>query len=141
MTTFGYILPDPNIPNRFSVWFTGGVLEEVPNKSQKRSFPSQKWKDTFQSILSRPSFTDIAKQISARFMLGIKVPSYMDEVDGSMQFQFIDRPVGGHGNAYVDVRTDFSFYTYVIYYDILFYLLTHLYCFAYFIYYYTRFYI
>eukprot|EP00957_Ditylum_brightwellii_P079641 6056087-Ditylum_brightwellii.AAC.1 len=27
LTTFGYNLPDPDVPNRFSIWFTGGTIE------------------------------------------------------------------------------------------------------------------
>jgi len=30
MTNYGYLLPDPEIPMRFTVWFTGGVVTPVP---------------------------------------------------------------------------------------------------------------
>lgn len=106
MTTFGYILPDPSTPNRFSVWFTGGLIEEVNGNNNNAntggtSSPSERWKRIFCNPEQR-TLGSLARLIAARLLLGADIPDQMDEVDGSMDYTF-HRPIGGHGQHYVDV--------------------------------------
>jgi len=39
MTTYGYILPDPNVANRLSIWFTGGRIEPNDSIDDQREWP------------------------------------------------------------------------------------------------------
>jgi hypothetical protein len=42
MTSFGYLLPDPENPIRFTVWFTGGVVAPVPKDDPLAAAASSK---------------------------------------------------------------------------------------------------
>jgi hypothetical protein len=96
MTTYGYSLPDPNVPNRHSIWFTGGRIE--PNND-----PSDilEWKRLFTLHPPRHTFGENAKLLAVKLLMGATVPKSM-AADGSMEYSFT-RPLGGHGMAYVDV--------------------------------------
>lgn len=100
MTTFGYILPHPSVPNRFYVWFTGGLLEEVVSKDHITR-PSAEWRRIFHHSPGR-SLKSRAQLVAARLLLGAHVPDRMDETDGSMEY-FFHRPIGGNGSQYIDV--------------------------------------
>lgn len=97
MTTYGYCLPDPEIPNRHSIWFTGGRIEPNNNKSD-----IQAWKDFFSLHPPKHSFGEKAKLLAVKLLMGATIPEEIDPEDGSMNYVFT-RPLGGHGMAYVDV--------------------------------------
>ena len=97
MTTYGYSLPDPDTPNRHSIWFTGGRVE--PNNDPSDSFM---WKDFFKLHPPRHSFGEKAKLLAVKLLMGATIPEEIDPEDGSMNYVFT-RPLGGHGMAYVDV--------------------------------------
>jgi hypothetical protein len=96
MTTYGYSLPDPNTPNRHSIWFTGGRIE--PNND---SVDIRGWKKLFSIHPPKHSFGEKAKLLAVKLLMGATVPEEMAE-DGSMEYVFT-RPLGGHGMAYMDV--------------------------------------
>jgi len=96
MTTYGYSLPDPNTPNRHSIWFTGGRIE--PNNE---SADIISWKKLFTLHPPKHSFGEKAKLLAVKLLMGATVPEEMTE-DGSMEYTFT-RPLGGHGMAYIDV--------------------------------------
>lgn len=98
ITTYGYVLPDPNTPNRLSIWFSGGKIE--PNLDHEEDV--EKWKTAFggRGILKR-HLQEKARVLAAKLLLGAVVPNEMEK-DGSMEFT-LNRPIGGHGSAYVDV--------------------------------------
>ncbi len=97
MTTFGYTLPDPEVPNRHSIWFTGGRME--PNNDPT---DVNEWKRLFQRPEhQKRGWGEQAKLLAAKMLMGATVPTEMAE-DGSMEFTFT-RPLGGHGVAYLDV--------------------------------------
>lgn len=96
MTTFGYSLPDPKVPNRHSIWFTGGRIE--PNNDPADIF---EWKRLFTLHPPKHTWGEKAKLLAVKLLMGATVPESMAE-DGSMEFAFT-RPLGGHGMAYVDV--------------------------------------
>ena len=112
MTTYGYILPDPSTPNRLSVWFTGGTVEvddEDDADEWKRIFGGDTTGTAAGAAADAgpmapprpgPSLSERAKMLAAKLLLGASVPHGMED-DGSMSFQ-LKRPVGGHGNTYVD---------------------------------------
>eukprot|EP00536_Pseudo-nitzschia_multiseries_P009411 jgi/Psemu1/242117/estExt_Genewise1.C_2610049 len=97
MTTYGYSLPDPNIPNRHSVWFTGGRIE--PNNDMSDVLA---WKSFFTLHPPKHSFGEKAKLLAVKLLMGATIPTEVDPEDGSMNYVFT-RPLGGHGMAYVDV--------------------------------------
>lgn len=97
MTTYGYSLPDPNTPNRHSIWFTGGRIE--PNNDAS---DIQLWKDFFKLHPPKHSFGEKAKLLAVKLLMGATIPEEIDPEDGSMNYVFT-RPLGGHGMAYVDV--------------------------------------
>ena len=97
-TVQGYILPDPEVPNRLSIWFSGGEI--VPNgTTNDRDF--EEWKKVFEGGSWKRHLYEKARLLAARVLLGAEIPECMDS-DGSMRFK-LNRPIGGHGTAYVDV--------------------------------------
>ncbi|KAG7352113.1 plastid lipid-associated PAP/fibrillin family protein [Nitzschia inconspicua] len=96
MTTYGYSLPDPNTPNRHSIWFTGGRIE--PNNEAS---DTAAWKRLFSLHPPKHSFGEKAKLLAVKLLMGATVPEEIAE-DGSMEYTFT-RPLGGHGMAYIDV--------------------------------------
>ena len=97
MTTYGYSLPDPETPNRHSIWFTGGRVE--PNNEISDILM---WKNFFTLHPPSHSFGEKAKLLAVKLLMGATIPEEMDPEDGSMNYVFT-RPLGGHGMAYMDV--------------------------------------
>jgi len=97
MTTYGYSLPDPDTPNRHSIWFTGGRIE--PNNDIPDVLS---WKNFFTLHPPNHSFGEKAKLLAVKLLMGATIPEEVDPEDGSMNYVFT-RPLGGHGMAYVDV--------------------------------------
>ena len=97
MTTFGYSLPDPDTPNRHSIWFTGGRIEPNNDANDIRA-----WKDFFELHPPKHTFGERAKLLAVKLLMGATTPDKIDPEDGSMNYEFT-RPLGGHGMAYVDV--------------------------------------
>ena len=95
MTNYGYVLPDPNTPNRFTVFFTGGLLE--PNGETDVT----EWKNIFGEAAPKRLLSERARLLAAKVFLGASVSDAMEE-DGSMSY-FLKRPIGGHGSTYMDV--------------------------------------
>jgi hypothetical protein len=95
MTNYGYALPDPNVSNRFTIFFTGGLLE--PNDETDLV----EWKKVFGVDAPKRSLADRARLLAAKILLGANVSDTM-EVDGSMSY-YLKRPIGGHGSTYMDV--------------------------------------
>ena len=97
MTTYGYSLPDPDTPNRHSIWFTGGRVE--PNNDVS---DTKLWKNFFKLHPPKHSFGEKAKLLAVKLLMGATIPQEIDPHDGSMNYVFT-RPLGGHNIAYVDV--------------------------------------
>ncbi len=96
ITTYGYVLPDPETPNRLSVWFSGGKIE--PNVEGREL---EQWKSAFCDGRNRRLLHEKARVLAAKLLLGAIVPSKMED-DGHMEFE-LARPIGGHGTTYIDV--------------------------------------
>lgn len=96
MTTYGYTLPDPEVPNRHSIWITGGKIE--PNNDAS---DIQEWKRLFSIHPPKHGLGEQAKLLAVKLLMGASIPDKMND-DGSMEYSF-SRPLGGHGVAYVDV--------------------------------------
>jgi hypothetical protein len=94
MTTYGYTLPDPNVPHRLSIWITGGRIE--PNGSPE---DVENWKRQFELHPAVHSLGEKAKLLAVKMLMGAHM--HPMEADGSMEYTFT-RPLGGHGIAYVD---------------------------------------
>uniref|UniRef100_A0A7S2UMW9 Uncharacterized protein n=1 Tax=Attheya septentrionalis TaxID=420275 RepID=A0A7S2UMW9_9STRA len=95
MTNHGYMLPDPKVPNRLSIWFTEGTLEVNDEDTDL-----DEWKRIFQGAPKRDLYQR-ANILAAQLLLGASVPDTVDK-DGTMSYEF-RRPIGGHGSAYCDV--------------------------------------
>ena len=99
MTSFGYCLPDPTNPTRLSVWFTGGSIEINDD------FDLDQWRAIFgEEHLTKRKMSGRARVFAAKVMMGAHPPEEtggMDD-DGTISFT-LNRPIGGHGSAYVDV--------------------------------------
>eukprot|EP00531_Pseudo-nitzschia_arenysensis_P007548 CAMPEP_0116123512 /NCGR_PEP_ID=MMETSP0329-20121206/4789_1 /TAXON_ID=697910 /ORGANISM="Pseudo-nitzschia arenysensis, Strain B593" /LENGTH=475 /DNA_ID=CAMNT_0003617435 /DNA_START=59 /DNA_END=1486 /DNA_ORIENTATION=+ len=97
LTTQGYIVPDPSIPNRLSVWFSGGSLEVQDEDSDL-----EEWKKIF-DISSAPNrdIREYANNLAARLLLGAHIPDKLQD-DGTLRFD-LKRPIGGHGSVFCDV--------------------------------------
>lgn len=97
MTNYGYILPDPQVPNRSSIWFTGGTLEVNDEENDL-----EEWKRIFDdSAAPRRDMRAYARLLAAKVLLGAEAPDEL-EPDGSMSYK-LRRPIGGHGSAFCDV--------------------------------------
>jgi hypothetical protein len=97
MTNYGYILPDPQVPNRLSIWFTGGTLEVNDEENDL-----EEWKRIFdESAAPRRDMKAFARLLAAKVLLGAEASDGI-EPDGSMCYT-LQRPIGGHGFAFVDV--------------------------------------
>jgi hypothetical protein len=121
----GYVLPDPHIPNRLTVWFTGGKLcpatlasnedeedeydEESPKKAAIKNEIDdndeyggfEEWTALFSKGKWRKTLGERARAMAAKLLLGADIPNKMEE-DGHMEYS-LHRPVGGHSKVYVDV--------------------------------------
>jgi hypothetical protein len=95
MKNHGYILPDPKVPNRLSIWFTEGTLAVNDEEADLGE-----WKRVFSEAPNRGMY-ERANILAARLLLGANVPDTIDE-DGTMSYE-LRRPIGGHGLAYCDV--------------------------------------
>jgi hypothetical protein len=97
LTNHGYCVPDPNVPNRLSVWFSGGSLEV-----QDEIHDLEEWKHLFdENEAPRRDLGELARVLAAKCLLGAHLPHSMEE-DGSLTY-FLKRPIGGHGQVFVDV--------------------------------------
>lgn len=95
MTTYGYTLPDPDTPNRHSVWITGGRIEPNNDPTDVAA-----WKRQFTLHPPRPPWGQQAKLLAVKWLMGAQVDTEM-AADGSLEYTF-SRPLGGHGLAFVD---------------------------------------
>ncbi len=109
-----------------SIWFSGGKIE--PNEDDNIL---EEWKRAFGGGLFKRHLQEKARLLAAKLLLGAEVPEQLDE-DGSMVCRIVDeeseikcshflylshhntfllllktfqlnRPIGGHGSAYVDI--------------------------------------
>lgn len=97
LTNQGYVVPDPDTPNRLSIWFSGGSLEV-----QDEEKDLEEWKRIFDvSLLPNRNLKEYANILAAKLLLGALVPEGI-EADGTMSFS-LKRPIGGHGSAFVDI--------------------------------------
>jgi len=108
----GYFLPDPEVPNRLTVWFTGGELAPVPAPSgttaglpgqgsgENRFGGMDEWVRLFGAEHKR-SWGESLSLMGAKLFLGAELPDGMAQ-DGSMKYM-LHRPYGGHGKGYVDI--------------------------------------
>lgn len=101
----GYMLPDPSVPNRLTIWFVGGRLSPVVSSdatiygSDKGVAPAE-WKEMFGRD-QKKTWSDSIRNAGAKLFLGAELPHGMS-ADGSLSYQ-LHRPFGGHGKAYIDV--------------------------------------
>jgi len=96
MTTFGYMIPDPEHPNRDSVWITGGKIEPHPSDQQA-------WLTLFaQQPPARHSFSTQAQLLAVKLLMGAVLPEAADATTGGVMEYTFTRPMGGHGLAYID---------------------------------------
>jgi hypothetical protein len=96
LTTFGYTIPDPDAPNRHSVWFTGGKIEPNNNREDQ-----QEWQRLFKRHPPKPTLSDRAKLLYMKLFLAAQLTTEHLQPDGSMEYSF-GRPMGGHGLFYID---------------------------------------
>jgi len=116
MSVKGYILPDPDVPNRLTVWFTGGNLcpARLPSSDGNESDDDDEakdddsyggfaeWKAIFSKGKWRKTLGERARAIASKLLLGADVSTKMVESTGDMSY-VLHKPVGGHGKAYIDV--------------------------------------
>jgi hypothetical protein len=97
LTNQGYAVPDPDTPNRLSIWFSGGSLEV-----QDEPTDLEEWKRIF-DVSSAPSrdLREFANILAAKVLLGALLPDKVEN-DGTMSF-VLKRPIGGHGSAFCDI--------------------------------------
>jgi hypothetical protein len=97
LTNQAYVVPDPSVPNRLSIWFSGGDLEV-----QDEPADLDEWLKVFDSACAPDrNLREYANILAARVLLGAIVPEEIKD-DGKMSFE-LRRPIGGHGQAFCDI--------------------------------------
>ena len=104
------MLPDPNVPNRLTIWFVGGRLSPVTERQETKENEGGsaaygglvEWKDLF-GREKKKTWGESFRDMGAKLLLGAELPAGM-AADGTLSYQ-LHRPHGGHGVAYVDVST------------------------------------
>jgi hypothetical protein len=97
LTNTGYCIPDPEVPNRLTVWFTGGSLEV-----QDESADLTEWRHIFdQRVLPNRNMKEKARLVAAKVILGAEVQEGLGD-DGTMTYS-LTKPIGGHSHIFVDV--------------------------------------
>lgn len=97
LTNHGHIVPDPDVPNRVSIWFSGGSLE-VQNEAEDLA----DWKQLFdKNEAPRRAIGELARVLAAKFLLGANTTSEMSD-DGTLRYS-LRRPIGGHGRVFCDI--------------------------------------
>lgn len=99
----GYFLPDPDTPNRLTVWFTGGELAPAPftDEDLEKGYGGlDDWVEFFGAEYKR-TWTEALSDMGAKLFLGAELPNEMDP-NGKMEYT-LHRPFGGHGKGHADV--------------------------------------
>lgn len=114
LTNYGYTLSDPCIPDRKSIWFTGGTIEPADNDLES----IQEWKKIFsahgieasENPIEFSSKIDVegtenseaetARDLASKIFLGAVSEPMME--NGTVGFHLM-KPIGGHGHAYCDI--------------------------------------
>lgn len=97
LTNQGYFIPDPNVPNRLSIWFSGGSLEV-----QDEPADLEEWTKVFDfATAPERNLREYANILAARLLLGALLPEQVEN-DGTMSFT-LKKPIGGHGCAFCDI--------------------------------------
>jgi hypothetical protein len=97
MTTSGYMIPDPNVEGRDSVWITGGRME--PNATPE---DTERWNELFPDGIRPPhEWAAAARLLAVKWLMGAELSDVADATTGAFSYQFT-RPLGGHGLAYID---------------------------------------
>jgi len=98
MTTHGHILPNPDNPNRLTIWFSGGNIE----LNSDSNADTERWHKIFDSkTVQKRKFKEKTRVLGAKIVMGAS-PSDQMEADGTMSYK-LTRPVGGHDTAYIDL--------------------------------------
>lgn len=92
LMNYGFTLPDPSSPNRYSIWFTAGTIEPASEEYL------EDWKKLFREKKSQDK--EKANSLASEILLGA-VSEPMD-ANGTLGY-YLTRPIGGHGYAYCDV--------------------------------------
>lgn len=99
LTNHGYCVPDPDTPNRLSIWFSGGEIK-VQNEESAKDL--HRWRNVFdESHAPRRDVREYARVLAAKCLLGARLYK-MDPQDGVLSYE-LKRPIGGHGQVYCDV--------------------------------------
>lgn len=104
----GYMLPDPDVPNRLTIWFVGGRLSPVVEQQETKENEGgsaaygglNEWKELF-GTEQKKTWGESFRDMGAKLLLGAELPAGM-AADGTLSYQ-LHRPHGGHGVAYIDV--------------------------------------
>jgi len=132
MSVKGYVLPDPEIPNRLTVWFTGGKLsparlasgdgaetddEDQAEYNQSVAASAKRGKvasgsddnygyfDDWKALFAKGKWRKTLGERARAMAAKLLLGADVPnkmEEDGHMEY-FLHRPVGGHGKVYVDV--------------------------------------
>jgi len=93
LTTHGFALPNPDIPNRLSIWFTEGSIE-VNNDTSR-------WKKIFDSVQHEEA-RGAHHALHHRHGAPSAASKVTMEADGRMSYK-LTQPAGGHDTSYIDV--------------------------------------
>ena len=99
----GYFLPDPETPNRLTVWFTGGELAPAPltEADFEQGYGGlDDWVEFFGAEYKR-TWSEALSDMGAKLFLGAELPNEMNP-NGKLEYT-LHRPYGGHGKGHADV--------------------------------------
>ena len=98
LTNDGYCVPDPNTPNRFTVWFIGGSLTVQDPETNLHE-----WQRFFDpTTLPKRNIREYARVLAAKCFLGAQImDDSMLHKNGTLSYT-LKRPIGGHGKVFID---------------------------------------
>ena len=95
MTNHGFLLPDAEVKDRYSVHFTGGSLRPRDRKDLAL------WREVFDPQLAPPyKIKELAHMLASNIYLGAATQAMQE--DGSLRYT-LKRPIGGQGQSFIDV--------------------------------------
>lgn len=95
LTNHGFLVPDPETKNRYTVHFSGGSLRPCDAKDLSR------WREIFDPLLAPPyKVKELAHMLASNIYLGAATQAM--QKDGSLRY-CLKRPIGGRGQTFIDI--------------------------------------
>ena len=100
MITYGYMIPDPDVPHRHTVWITGGRMR-LSTSCPATDDTALEWNRTIGNPKRSRSFKEHATLLALKLFMGAEFKCSYNQELAEQEYVFT-RPLGGHGMTYID---------------------------------------